>query len=81
MLSQGAHFIALPVSSIVHIYTTVTLREQKVYFHENFMVLQLVTNRGLLSVPGRTTVGILGSMSSPIFQLWSFQVVLGPSRY
>ena len=34
--------------------------KKKKYFRAPFLVLQVVTNRGLYSVPGRTMVGILG---------------------
>ena len=37
-----------------------TLKNKK-YFQAPFLVLQLVTNRGLVPVPERTTIGISGS--------------------
>ena len=50
---------------------------KKKCFRAPFLVLQIVTNRGLYWVPGRTMIGILGS----VFLSWSFQVLFGPSKY
>ena len=44
-------------------------------------MLQIVTNRELYSVPGRTMIGILGSAWTPRCLSWSFQIPIGPSRY
>ena len=57
-----------------------TLPEKK-YFQAPFLVLQLVTNRGLMSVLGRTKWYLVGPQYEYRGPVWSFQVLFGPSRY
>ena len=47
------------------------------YFRAPFLVLQLVSNGGLVSVPGRTNQYLEG----PQYQYWGPGGLVGPSRY
>ena len=55
----------------------------KKYFQEPFLVLQLITNRGLVSVLENTTIGIILEYHGPdgqkLFILCFSQVLIDPS--
>ena len=63
--------------------------KNKKYFQAPFFGASVCHNRGLVSVPGRTIIGILSEIrrinNIPIEVFpgtgWSFQVLVGPSMY
>ena len=76
------------VSQITGITKKLYLTIRKKSTSKHLSVLQLVTNTGLYSVPGRTKwyleapwQAYWGPRGQKIFLSWSFQIPFGPSRY
>ena len=76
---EGFHLIARALLSLLgdRLVKELLHSKNKKRFRTPFLILQLVRNRELVSVPGRTNQ----STRTPIFLLWFFQILIGPSRY